>query len=195
MPKGHVTIEAVYSDNPFVDVTKDDWFYDAVIYTYNAGLMTGLDATHFGPYNQLSRAQFALILYRMEGEPAFTTEKTFADISGSEWYGQAVLWAAEAGIVGGYESGCFGPADMITREQMAVMMYRYAKYLGKDTTNEGDLSKFADEKAVSLFAVDALKWATDKGIITGKENGTKLDPQGNTARAETAVIIQRFLEK
>ena len=85
----------------FADVKETDWFYDAVAYTYYENVMTGMDPTHFGPYNQLSRAQFALILYRIQGEPEFETEKSFADIAGDEWYGPAVLWAAENGIVTG----------------------------------------------------------------------------------------------
>jgi len=177
---------------PYKDVAETDWFYDAVYYTYTEGLMTGLDGEHFGPYGQLSRAQFALILYRMEGTPEFTTSKSFHDITGSEWYGQAVLWAAENGIVTGYQGGYFGPADMITREQMAVMMYRYAKYLEKDVETDSDYSAYTDAALVSGFAEEAMKWATGNGIITGKSGGTVLDPQGNTARSEAAVIIQRF---
>ena len=156
--------------------------------------MTGMDPTHFGPYGQLSRAQFALILYRIQGEPKVETEKTFGDITGDEWYGPAVLWAAEAGIVSGYENGCFGPVDNITREQMAVMMYRYAGYLKQDTSNKVAFDSFKDGTSVSPFATDAMGWAVGEGIITGKENGTVIDPQGNTARSETAIIIQRFMK-
>ena len=180
---------------PYEDVKEDDWFFNAVYYTYVEGLMTGMDPTHFGPYGQLSRAQFALMLYRMEGETPVTTEKTFGDITGEEWYGPAVLWAAENSIVTGYQDGNFGPADMITREQMAVMMYRYANYLGQDVSKVGDFSDFEDAASVSAFAADAMGWATNAGIITGKENGTKIDPQGNTARSEAAIILQRFAEK
>ena len=179
---------------PYVDVKKDDWFYESVAYNYYENLMTGMDSTHFGPYNQLARAQFALILYRMEGLPKFTTTKSFGDITGNEWYGEAVLWAAEAGIVTGYQNGMFGPADNITREQMAVMMYRYAKYLGEDITTDNDISAFKDAASVSDFALDAIKWANSKGIITGKEYGTIIDPQGNTTRCEAATIIKRFME-
>lgn len=179
---------------PYEDVSKGDWFYEAVEYTYVEELMTGMDEKHFGPYGRLSRAQFALILYRMEGLPSVKTDKTFGDVTGSEWYGQAVLWAAEAGIVTGYTNGNFGPTDDITREQMAVMMHRYAKFLKLDVTNDGDLSMFEDGVSVSPFATEAFKWANANGIITGKENGTKLDPQGNTARCEAAAIIQRFMK-
>lgn len=185
-------VEGVDFVLPFEDVVEADWFYDSVVYNYKNDLMTGMDPTHFGPYDLLSRAQFALILYRIQGEPAIETEKTFTDITGDEWYGPAVLWAAEAGIVNGYENGCFGPVDHITREQMAVMMYRYAKYLGKDVSADNDYSNFDDAEDVSEFAADAIGWAVSKNIINGKENGTLIDPQGNTARAETAAIIQRF---
>ena len=178
---------------PYVDVTETDWFYDSVYYNYDAGTMTGMDETHFGPYGELSRAQFALILYRIEGTPEVKTEKSFKDISGDEWYGQAVLWAAEAGIVTGYLDGNFGPVDNITREQMAVMMYRYAKYLEKDVTKTADISTFKDAASVSDFAKEAFAWANGMGIITGKEEGTMLAPQQNTARAEAAAIIERFM--
>lgn len=181
-------------DIPYVDVDRADWFYDAVAYTYHENLMTGLDPTHFGPYNTLSRAQFALVLYRMEGTPAVTGDESFKDITGEEWYGKAVLWAAEAGIVSGYENGYFGPADDITREQMAVMMYRYANYLKEDTKTDGDYTSFPDAASVSKFAEDGMKWAVGKGIISGKgtQEPKTLDPQGKTARAEAAAIIQRF---
>ena len=179
---------------PYEDVKESDWFYDAAAYTFYEKLMTGLDETHFGPYGQLSRAQFALILYRMEGEKQVETEKTFGDITGNEWYGPAVLWAAENGIVTGYLNGSFGPADLITREQMAVMMHRYAGYLKQDVSADADFGDFSDAENVSDFAKEAMKWVVGSGIITGKDNGTRLDPQGNTARAEAAVIIQRFME-
>lgn len=188
------TITVLENGLPYEDVAKGDWFYEAVAYTYNGGLMTGMDPTHFGPYGTLSRAQFALILHRMENEAPVETEKSFGDIVGGEWYGPAVLWAAQNGIVNGYENGCFGPADLITREQMAVMMYRYAQFLGEDVTVDGDYSHFLDAEDVSGFAEEAMKWAVGKGIITGKENGTRIDPQGSTARSEAAIIIQRFMK-
>ena len=91
--------------------------------------------------------------------------------------------------------GNFGPVDMITREQMGLMMYRYANYLKADTSTKGDLNGFADAASVSGFATESMQWAVGSGIITGKNNGTVINPQGNTARAEAAVIIQRFMVK
>lgn len=179
----------------YVDVAETDWFYDAVAYTYLEGLMTGLDETHFGPYDTLSRAQFALISYLMEGKLGADTEKTFGDIAGDKRYGPAVIWAAENSIVSGYENGNFGPSDLITREQMAVMMYRYAKYMGADTSKTTAYDGFEDAGNVSAFAEVAMGWAIGSDIIKGKEEGTKIDPQGNTARCETAIIIKRFKDK
>lgn len=177
----------------YADVKETDWFYEAVKSQYEEGIMVS-EPMYFYPYNLLSRAQLVLILYRMEKKPKFETQKTFNDITGDEWYGPAVLWAAENGIVTGYENGYFGPADYITREQLAVVMYRYTNYLNGDVTTKADISKFADSDKVSDFATEALSWANGMGIITGKENGTLLDPQGNTARCEAAVIVQRFME-
>lgn len=177
---------------PYEDVAESDWFYDAVCYNHKAGTMTGMDASHFEPYGTLSRAQFALMLYRMEGEPEVTSENPFSDISGDEWYGQAVLWAQKQGVVTGYLNGCFGPADLITREQMAVMMYRYAQYKGYDVTSDGDYTVFDDYMQVSVFAKKAVNWSVGRSIITGKE-GNLLEPVANTARAEAAAILQRYM--
>lgn len=177
---------------PYEDVVEADWFYDSVYYNYVAGTMTGMDETHFGPYQTLSRAQFALMLYRMEGKPEVVTENPFRDISGNEWYGQAVLWAYENEIVTGYLDGNFGPADIITREQMAVMMYRYARYKGYDVSADGDYTTFADAESVSEFAEQAMDWVVGMSIITGKE-GNLLEPVAGTARAEAAIIIHRFM--
>ena len=191
-----VTVESVSSALPFEDIAETDWFYEAVSYNFNEGIMTGMDDTHFGPYVPLSRAQFATILYRMEGSPEIAVTSVFGDIQGNEWYAKPVLWAYQNKIVTGYENGMFGPGDMITREQMAVMMFRYANYISQHETqslNE-DFHSFADASSVSTFASEAIQWAIGSGIITGKENGTKIDPQGNTARAEAAVIIQRFMK-
>ena len=181
---------------PFVDVKDSDWYYDAVYYNYLAGTMTGLDDTHFGPNQSLARAQFATILYRMNGTPKVEYKATFPDVQDGIWYTNAILWAADTKVVTGYtDSGKFGPSDNINREQMAVMMYRYADYKGYDTGNKADFGKFTDAGKVNDFAKDAMQWAVGNGIITGKNNGTVIDPQGNATRAECATIIMRFMEK
>ena len=180
---------------PFTDVTPEDWFYDAVRYVYGNGIMTGIQPTVFDPVAELSRAQFTVTLYRMNGQPEVTNKNIFADVSDGTWYTDAVLWANSVGIVNGYRTGDFGPADSITREQMAVMMYRYAQFKGCDVSESAEFSKFTDAASVSGYAKDAMAWAVGAGILTGKDGGTKLDPQGEASRAECAVILKRFLEK
>ena len=181
---------------PYVDVEKDDWFYDAVYYNYFAGTMTGLDPTHFGPDQSLARAQFAVILYRMNDTPEVEYEAIFPDVEEEVWYTDAVLWAADTGVVTGYtDTGKFGPSDLINREQMAVMMYRYANYKGYESDAPADISGYKDAGKVSAFAEEAMEWAVGNGIISGKDEGTVLDPQGNATRAECATIIMRFIEK
>lgn len=179
---------------PFTDVPEGAWFYDYVKYVNDHGLMTGLNPTTFGPTENLARAQFATILYRQSGSPQVTYTDKFPDVPQNEWYTNAVLWASNAGIVTGYtDTGKFGPADPINREQIAVMMYRYAQYLGYDTKKQQKLYIFHDGGNVNSFATEALGWASAKGIITGKSYGTLLDPQGYAIRAECATIIMRFV--
>ena len=183
---------------PYEDVAETDWFYDEVAYNYYAETMTGTDPTHFSPYATLVRAQFATILHRIEGEPVVAYTNRFPDVPDKQFYSTAVLWAADAKVVTGYtDSGYFGTNDPITREQMVVMMYRYADYKNYDISKTADLSSFSDAEQVSGFAETAMKWAVENGIIEGKENtdnSYRLDPQGSTSRAECAIIIQRFME-
>ena len=184
-------IELPYKDIP----EEDEWYRDAVKYVYDNQIMTGLSETTFGPYETLSRAQFAVIIHRMSGSPEVEYKNTFPDVEKGTWYTNAVLWANENEIITGYShNGMFGPADLITREQMAVIMYRYAKAQGYDVSTKADFSKFKDAGSVSGFAEEAMQWAVGTGIISGKDEGTRIDPQGYAARAECAVIITRFMK-
>lgn len=119
----------------------------------------------------------------------------FPDIEEGTWYTDAVLWANSQGVVKGYDNGKFGPSDYITREQMATMLYRYAERQGYDVSEKVRFDYFTDASRVSGFAWDAMQWATGIGMISGKDSGTRIDPQGNTARIECAVMIERFEEK
>lgn len=177
---------------PFEDVPEGEWYYEYVADVYEKGLMTGLTENVFGPTEKLSRAQFAVILYRMEGAPEVAYREQFPDVADGQFYTEAVLWAAENGIVTGYTEGTFGPADEITREQMATMMYRYAKYKEYDVSAAADISVYPDAASVSAFAQDAVSWCVAEEIITG-DNGA-LNPQGVTVRAVCATIISRFTE-
>lgn len=186
--------EAEKKPLPYTDVPETAWYAEYVDYTYQKGLMTGMNDTTFGPAVTLSRAQYAMILYRMAGSPEVEYTEKFPDVPETAWYASAVLWAANAGVVGGYQNGKFGPSDSITREQMAVMTYRYAKSIGMDVSAQKDLEEFADGKKVSSFAKTEMQWAVANGIISGnvKSDGTYLNPQGKTNRAECATIVTRF---
>ena len=179
----------------FKDVSPNDWFYSSVMYVNKNGLMTGLNETEFGPVQSLARAQFAMILYRMNGSPAVDYTNKFKDVAAGIWYTDPIMWASNKGVVTGYSNGNFGPGDNINREQMAVMMYRYAKSQGYDVSASVALANYKDGSNVSGFAKQAMQWCVAEGIITGKYNGTQLDPQGNALRAECATIIRRFVEK
>ena len=179
----------------FKDVSPNDWFYSSVMYVNKNGLMTGLNETEFGPVQSLARAQFAMILYRMNGSPAVDYTNKFKDVAAGIWYTDPIMWASNKGVVTGYSNGNFGPGDNINREQMAVMMYRYAKTQGYDVSASVALGNYKDGANVSGFAKQEMQWCVAEGIITGKYNGTQLDPQGNAIRAECATIIRRFVEK
>ena len=192
---GTISAEA-QKEWPFADVNTDSWFYDSVKYVYEKGIMTGLgEGTIFGPGDPLARAQFAIILHRMNGEPEAPYSPRFHDVGAGIWYTNAILWAADTQVVTGYSNGNFGPGDLINREQMAVMMYRYANYKGYDTSARADFSSYQDAFMVSDFAAEAMQWAVGEKIITGKYNETQLDPKGNASRAECATIIMRFVQK
>lgn len=180
---------------PYQDVNFTDWYYDAVDYAYRNGIMTGIDPITFAPNDPLARAQFAVVLHRLNGEPDMDYTARFHDVEEGIWYTDAILWAADTGVVTGYSNGNFGPGDHINREQMVLMMYRYAEYKGYDISVRADFSSYQDAANVSDFAREAMQWAVGEKIITGKYNETRLDPQGETSRAECATIMMRFMEK
>ena len=189
------TPEKIPVEDIFEDVQETDWFTENVQYVYDHGIMKGLNKTQFGPNDALVRAQFAVMVHRMSGSPEMSYKEVFADVEDDMWYTDAIVWAASAKVVNGYEdTGLFGTADNINREQMAVMMYRYADYLKVNVETSGNLEKFVDAGNVNEFAKKAMVWAVDNGIIKGKDNETRLDPQGNAVRAECAAIVQRFIE-
>ena len=189
-----VSALAANSDMPFTDVKTTDWFYDEVCYAYEHGLMQGTSATTFDPDGTTSRGMIVTILYRLEGEPSFMNANIFTDVVPDSWYEKAVVWANGKSIVEGYGNEKFGPDDPITREQLATIMYRYANYKGYDTAAKADLSDFVDSGKISGYALDAMKWANAAGLINGI-GASKLDPQGDAARAQAAAILMRFCEK
>ena len=178
---------------PFIDVNANDWFYGDVEYVYTKGIMSGTGATIFDPNSQLTRGMIVTILYRMEKEPAVSGASKFTDVDIAQWYGKAVVWAADNGIVTGYSDTAFGPNDPVTREQLAAILYRYAVYRGMTAvTLEENLGGFADADQISPYAIPAMNWAVGKGLING--SGSTLAPKAQATRAQVAAIIHRYLE-
>ena len=177
---------------PFTDVTEgEDWFYDAVAYVYENGIMAGTGETTFAPYMELDRAMAAQLFYNLEGQPAVTGDSAFTDVTSGHWAVDAITWAAQNDIVAGIGGGLYDPDSNVTREQFAVMLYKYARFKGCDLTATGDLTQFPDAGSISSWAETALSWANGNGLINGHENGT-IDPKGSTIRAQAASIMANF---
>ena len=177
----------------FTDVNLHAWYHSAVDYAVGNQLMNGVSKDKFDPDGSTTRAMLAAILYRMEQSPKVIGKNPFRDVKADQWYTDAVLWASTNGIVKGYGDGRFGPMDTLTREQLAVMLQRYAKLKGLDTSKAADLSAYADAESISAWALEAVRWANTEGLITGRTE-TTLAPQGSAKRAETAAILMRYLE-
>ena len=195
-PNGKVTIDVTYRpidrpwNNPFSDVSESDWFYEAVKFVHRRGLMGGYGDGRFGPNDTLSRAQLAQILFNKEGRPGVNYLLTFSDVAGEAWYTEAIRWATSQGIVGGYGNGMFGPNDPITREQLAVMLWRYS---GNPAATDKELH-FNDADEISGFALEAMRWAVENGILNGYGDG-RLGPKGQATRAQVAQMLKNFIEK
>lgn len=181
-------------ENPFTDIKTSDWYYDEVQYVFENGLMKGVTDTIFDPAGMTSRGQIVTILYRLDGRPELSKENPFKDVGRGLYYEAPITWAAENAIVSGYSSDTFGPEDSITREQMASILYRYARYKGYDISKSADLTVFEDLNKLNSYAVKSMAWANGEGLITGF-TATKLEPQGNAMRAQVASILYRFCER
>ena len=183
-------------DLPFNDVPEGYWAYDAIQYVYGEGLMAGTSGTTFAPENVTTRGQIVTILWCMAGSPQVNYLMDFSDVDPAAYYGEAIRWASAEGVAGGYGNGTFGPDDPITREQLAVMLHRYARYMGYDVSvgEDTNILSYTDAFDVSEYAVAALQWACGAGIIHGTGDGSTLTPQGEATRAQAAVILMRFCE-
>lgn len=178
----------------FSDVSANAWYASAVQYAVEHGLMAGVGNNRFGPEEPMTRAMLVTVLWRYAGRPE-AGKNPFTDVPAGQWYTEAVTWAAENGVVSGVGNGRFSPNGNITREQMASILFRYAKLTGLDTSKRGELAGFPDEGQVSSWAREALSWAVGEGIISGTAEGgrTILKPQGNATRAQVASILMRFI--
>ena len=201
MPGGKVTVEASFvreggqtqtPQTTFADVPASAWYYDAVEYVYENGLMSGVSGGRFAPDDTLTRAMLVQTLYAMEGRPA-AASAGFADVASGDWYASAVNWAAANGVVSGVSETGFGPNNALTREQLALILYRFAQYKGYDVTGTSDLAAYADGSSVSGWAAEAMGWAVDAGLISGV-GGNQIAPTGTASRAQVAQILMNFCE-
>ena len=196
MPASKVTVSAVFAaaggetEEGFTDVPSDAWYAEAVKYVTEQGLMNGTSENTFSPMMSMSRSMLVTVLYRLAGEPE-AGECAFTDVADGTWYTDAVAWAAANGIVTGTTETTFAPDAAITRESLAVILYRYATMKEQAQGEKGDLTAFADGASVSDWATEAMAWAVGEGILTGK-SGNTLDPQGTATRAEVSTMLMRF---
>ena len=185
------------SSLPFVDVADSaSWQYEPIKFIYEKGIMKGISADTFNPNGALTRGMFATVLYRMSENPPVTYENRFSDVAQGIWYSDAIIWAADKGIVNGIGSGRFAPETNITREQLAVMLHRYARTNGYDSSQSIELDRFVDHGSVSGWAMEEVRWAVGAGIINGAVQGGNLylNPKGEASRAECAAMLQRFIQ-
>jgi hypothetical protein len=176
------------------DVAASDWYYEDVKFVTENGLFKGVSATEFAPNARMTRAMLATVLHRLAGEPAAPAgQSSFGDVPAGQWFTEAVAWASANGVIGGYGANVFGTNDPVTREQIAVLLYRYAKLMGYDVSASADLSAYTDAADISEWAREALAWANAAGIITGR-GASALAPTDTATRAEVAAMLHRFAE-
>lgn len=197
MPSGPVTVTATFMDdntmlNFFVDVPAGAYYYDAVLWAAEGGIVTGTDAVHFSPDASCTRAQLVAFLWRAAGSPVVNYAMNFNDVDGGAYYAEAVRWAASEKVVEGTTAETFAPDAAVTRAQMVTMLYRFAKAQGMDTTQGGmAIREFNDFDAVPAYALEAMDWAVNAGVLKGDNN--RLLPQDNCTRAQIVTMLYRAL--
>ena len=197
MPSGPVTVAATFMDdntmlNFFVDVPAGAYYYDAVLWAAEGGIVTGTDAVHFSPDASCTRAQLVTFLWRAAGSPAVNYAMNFTDVDSGAYYAEAVRWAASEKVVEGTTAETFAPDAAVTRAQVVTMLYRFAKAQGMDTTQGGmAIREFDDFDAVPAYALEAMDWAVNAGVLKGDNN--RLLPQDNCTRAQIVTMLYRAL--
>lgn len=185
-PDSKPTPPPVDPDTGYNDVNKNSWYYNAVKYVTDIGLMSGIGEERFNPSGKLTRSQVAQILYNEGGKQPVEWKDLYKDVKDENWYSKAVIWCTLQGLVSGYGNNRFGPEDNITREQLVVMLWRKAGSPKVKT----DLSTYGDVSKISEYAIDAINWAVASGIISG--SGGNLNPRGTATRAEAAQIFMNL---
>lgn len=197
MPSAPVTVAATFMDdntmlNYFVDVPAGAYYYDAVLWAAEGGIVTGTDAVHFSPDASCTRAQLVTFLWRAAGSPVVNYAMNFNDVDGGAYYAEAVRWAASEKVVEGTTAETFAPDAAVTRAQVVTMLYRFAKAQGMDTTQGGmAIREFDDFDAVPAYALEAMDWAVNAGVLKGDNN--RLLPQDNCTRAQIVTMLYRAL--
>jgi hypothetical protein len=188
---GTVTIPAFAAGMPFTDVKSGDWYYNHVQYVYDNGIMSGVSGTEFAPSISITRGMLVTMLHRLAGTPAPSATTGFPDVPANAWYFKAVYWAKENKVVSGYPDGTFAPDKPITRAELVVVLYGYAKNVeGKDVSNGKELT-FADTADIGGWAQAAVSWAVANKIVSGKP-GNIFDPGAGATRAEGATILHQY---
>ncbi|MBD5150539.1 MAG: hypothetical protein HDT18_09300 [Oscillibacter sp.] len=181
-----ITAFAAVGDTGFSDVDANAWYAEAVMYCKEHNLMAGTGNNQFAPESNLTRAQLATVLYRIEGTPTVTGTDVFTDTPDGAWYGDAVLWASQQELISGYGGGLFGPNDPVTREQMTTIFWRYA---GSPTA--GEASNYTDNASIAAYAVSAVNWASANNIVRPVSSGT-FAPKSSATRAQVADALMNY---
>ena len=178
---------------PFTDVSNKQWYYGVINEAYQLGLMTGATDTLFKPNANMNRGMVAIVFHRMEGSKKVEYSKVFPDVANKQYYTTSVLWAKQTGVINGYKDGTFKPLRNVSREEMATMIYNFARYKGLDMSASKDITYFSDYAKITPYARVTLQWAVEKGLMSGKDNGTRLDPLGTATRAECSkMLVQAY---
>jgi len=188
-----VEFEKMSQIGKYTDVNPSLWYAQGIEFVLSRGLFRGVTDTTFEPDTAMTRAMLVTVLHRLAGNPNATVSELFADVEEGSWFEEAVRWANANGVVNGYGDATFGPGVSLTREQLAVILFRYAKLSGYDTTARADLTVYSDAAAVSSWAQEAMRWAVATGLITGTSEAT-LDAGGPAGRAQVATILMRFMQ-
>ena len=210
MPSSNVTVKATFcavvedgcpKDEtcpiwPYTDASTTAWYHDGAHYCIENGLMSGLPGLLFAPNGTTTRAQIVTILWNLEGTPVESGAMRFNDVAASQWYAEAVRWAAANGIVTGLSEETFAPNAAVTREQLVTILRNYAQYKEIAVSEEMDIISYTDAHSVSAWAMPAIQWACGSGVISGLPDGNalKLDPQGTATRAQVATMMMNFCE-
>lgn len=176
---------------PFTDVAQGAWYYDDVVYVYQNKLFSGQSATEFAPGDPMMRCMMTTVLHRLAGEPPVSYVALFSDVPAGQWYTNGVIWARQLEVVSGVGEGKFEPYANVTRQEIAVFLYRYAQKLGRVLDTSTDLSEFSDASSVASWSRDAMSWAVGARILNGADG--KLMPGGYASRAEVAAMLHRFV--